>query len=357
MRLNRKTLTKELLGKHVVVVGGTTGLGLALCQEIVTAGASVTIIARGTRRKNDEDPFEHAKRRCSKYKKYDSQEILCLKADASSYEQLLEALRLANDSVGKPHWVINCAGVALPGYLRDQLPEIGSERTPEAESQIRSNYYTSLNLARAVSFLASCSPEASHTVSNPIGSPESYNYPSRIVFVGSVLSIVSFIGYSAYAASKYALKGLSDTLRSELLPFGVKVHICALGNIDTDAFERENELKPDVTKRIEGKSKPESPESVAACVLAGLLNDRYCITNDILGEVFRIGNNGIAPRPHSIAEVITFQLAHGEKVNMSLITPSLILLHKIISMPLIAIVLSECCRLIKKEVMQSEKRF
>lgn len=303
LRLDRKLLKKRLIGKHVIVVGGTSGLGLAISCEVVSAGASVSIIARGTKRSEADDPFENTKRKCLARKISDSQEVILFKADGSSYEQLVGALKLAYNDLGRPYWVINCAGVALPGYLRDQLPHIDLHHAPEAESQISSNYYTSLNLARAVTFLSSSAPELDSGHSDAFKDSSSPIYPSKIVFTGSVLSVMSFVGYSAYAASKYALKGLSDSLRSELLPYNVDVHICILGNIDTEAFVKEDRLKPSVTKLIEGKSTAQSPEYVASCVLAGLINNRYCITNEFLGEVFRMNGNNVAPRPNYISEV------------------------------------------------------
>ena len=45
----------------------------------------------------------------------------------------------------------------------------------------------------------------------------------QIVIVASAAAVVSFIGYSTYAPTKFALRGLADTLRNELLGFGVSV--------------------------------------------------------------------------------------------------------------------------------------
>jgi 3-dehydrosphinganine reductase len=47
----------------------------------------------------------------------------------------------------------------------------------------------------------------------------------QIIVVGSALSVVAFMGYSTYASTKHALRGLADTLRNELVGFGITVHI------------------------------------------------------------------------------------------------------------------------------------
>lgn len=49
----------------------------------------------------------------------------------------------------------------------------------------------------------------------------------RIVFIGSTLSLMSFVGYASYSPAKHALRGLADTLRSELLLYGIKVQVSA----------------------------------------------------------------------------------------------------------------------------------
>lgn len=134
------------------------------------------------------------------------------------------------------------------------------------------------------------------------GIPNTSGLPSRIVFVGSVMSILSFIGFSGYAgifcttfnyiASKYAIKGFSDAMRSELKPLGVKVHLYMPGNMSTPGFENENLTKPLITAQIEGDSQTISPKEAARFLLSSLMNERYYISNDILGELARISVNG-----------------------------------------------------------------
>jgi 3-dehydrosphinganine reductase len=48
----------------------------------------------------------------------------------------------------------------------------------------------------------------------------------QIVIVASAAAVVSFIGYSTYAPTKFALRGLADALRNEFLGFNVSVCAC-----------------------------------------------------------------------------------------------------------------------------------
>lgn len=81
----------------------------------------------------------------------------------------------------------------------------------------------------------------------------------RIVNISSISGFVGFPFFSAYAASKFALEGLSDSLRRELKPNGVAVSLIQPGNIDTDIWQtsisstqiREDDLSEDA-KRVYG---------------------------------------------------------------------------------------------------------
>lgn len=101
----------------------------------------------------------------------------------------------------------------------------------------------------------------------------------RIVFVSSTLGLMSFVGYSSYAPGKHALKGkdmthtflnpfsfllgLAETLRSELLLYGISVHCFFPCTIYTPGYEEENKTKPKITLKIEEADSGLQPEQVA----------------------------------------------------------------------------------------------
>lgn len=75
----------------------------------------------------------------------------------------------------------------------------------------------------------------------------------KIVFVSSMLGLLSFVGYSTYSPSKFAVRGLADTLRNELKRYGIEVHVFFPGNIDSPGFVTEVVTKQcidDITKTI-----------------------------------------------------------------------------------------------------------
>jgi 3-dehydrosphinganine reductase len=199
----------------------------------------------------------------------------------------------------------------LPAFAADQLPNKKGDRS-DAEWMMDVNYFSALYTLQAI--LKLCTGDVSDDKTVNAESLEVQEYacgikdvsylPERIVITGSVLSMITFIGFSSYAASKYALRALADTLRNEFVAFGTRVHFCMPGNMDTPGFELENLKKPKITAQIEGASSTVTAKQAAEFVLAGICNGRYAITNDVLGELARISTNGAAPRPNLVAEVV-----------------------------------------------------
>lgn len=61
---------------------------------------------------------------------------------------------------------------------------------------------------------------------------------ASIIFTGSVASVVGVKGYSAYAASKAAVRSLGRTLAAELAPRSIRVNVLSPGPIETPIFDR-----------------------------------------------------------------------------------------------------------------------
>ena len=62
--------------------------------------------------------------------------------------------------------------------------------------------------------------------------------PGRIAQMSSVSGSIGFPMLGAYCASKHALNGMSESLRRELLPFGIEVSVIAPGAIVTPIWEK-----------------------------------------------------------------------------------------------------------------------
>ena len=301
-RFKHKLLTRVVVGRRCIVTGASKGLGKAVAHELAAAGAHVVLVAR-----NSDVLVQTAEELRDQT---GNKHIHSYAVDLCDYKKTLAFVRLMVGEVGMPEWIVCNAGAATPGFIADQLPELRHHSNASvSEHMMNSNYLTSVNLIRAVLQMAKESSQPS-TATSICGLHPSHAaiLPERIVIVGSVLSLMSFVGYSAYAASKYAVRGLADSLRSEFIPLGIKVHSYFPANMDTPGFEQENKTKPQITADIEGTASTMSSKDAARLMLAGVLNERFMITNDYLGELIRIYANGTAPRPNIISESLALPL-------------------------------------------------
>lgn len=91
----------------------------------------------------------------------------------------------------------------------------------------------------------------------------------KICFVSSTLGYMSLIGYASYAPAKHALRGLADTLRSELQLYSIDVQIFFPCTMFTPGYEEENKTKPRITLKIEESDSGLTAEQAARSMLIG----------------------------------------------------------------------------------------
>ncbi|KAI9366169.1 hypothetical protein DFJ73DRAFT_788824 [Zopfochytrium polystomum] len=318
-------------GKHILVSGGSKGLGRSLAVRLAAAGARVFIAARGADRSSSLDlaaaEIAAAAAACKPRNAppYEIAPVATLVADLTDYSATVIAYARFVAAHGHPDWVLCSAGGSVPSFFADQLAGgVGGDDDP-AEWTMKVNYSTAFNLVRAVIGVSKWSSpslrrEAGKDVESPflvdgpttgtvaevsgLRSDRTIPLPSRILLVGSTVGLFSFVGYGSYSSSKFALRGLFESLRSELLPLGVSVHLYNPGNMDTPGHIVENLSKPEITSQIEGVSTAVSPDAAAAACLAGILNGRSQIANEMIGEIIRITGNGGVPRPNPVTEVL-----------------------------------------------------
>jgi short-subunit dehydrogenase len=82
------------------------------------------------------------------------------------------------------------------------------------------------------------------------------NRKGRIVNVSSIVGKFSFPGSSVYAASKYAVEGITDGLRIELAPFGIQVVAIRPGAIATEFGQVAEQMTGDLLATTDGDYRP-----------------------------------------------------------------------------------------------------
>jgi 3-dehydrosphinganine reductase len=249
--------------QHVLITGGSSGIGLALARQAAAAGARLSLIGR--------DPDKLAAASLSVREAAPATaRIVTVTTDVAHDADLVAAIRSAEAVHGPVDVLITSAGVAHPGYFED-LPVAVFERAMAV------NFFGTLYAVKAVT--PSMRARRSGT----------------IVLISSGAGLVGLFGYTAYAPSKFALRGLAESLRAELKPAGVGVTIVYPPDTDTPQLTEENQTKPEETKALTAAAGLWSAEAVARVTLAGVRRGRFQVTPGLQLTVLAWLHSLIAP--------------------------------------------------------------
>ncbi len=188
-------MTKEN-SKVWFITGASSGFGKAFAQYAVSQGYKVVATAR-------------RQEKLEQLAKAAPEQILPISMDVTKRAEIKNAVQKAIEKYGKIDVLINNAGYGIVGAL---------EETPEKElrSQMETNFFGAVAMTQEVlPYLRKQKNGA-------------------IVNVSSMGGNMSFGGFSAYSASKFALEGASEALAQEVAPFGIKTMIVEPGAFRTD---------------------------------------------------------------------------------------------------------------------------
>lgn len=177
------------------ITGASSGFGRAFAAHALAHGYNVVATARNV--STLQALVEQAPQR-----------VLALKLDVTDAAGVKGAMQAAVVRFGRIDVLINNAGYAIVGAL---------EETPEQELRavMETNFFGAMAVTQAV--LPILRRQRS----------------GAIVNISSLGGQLSFAGFSAYSASKFALEGASEALAGEMAPFGIKVLIVEPGAFRT----------------------------------------------------------------------------------------------------------------------------
>jgi 3-dehydrosphinganine reductase len=247
----------ELRGVHAIVTGGTQGIGLATARILASRGAHVSLIAR------DSDRLQQAAAAVGPRTEVAS-------ADVTDADAVTAAIAGLVAKQGPCDLLVTAAGSSHPGYIEALEVE-------DFRAQMDLNYFGTLHPIRAV-----------------LGSMLE-RQKGMIVGISSAAGLVGVFGFGAYAPSKYAVRGLMDTLRAEVGARGVFVACAFPPDTLTPGFETENLIKPVETAAVSAGVKPKLPEEVGAGIVRGIERDRHVITFDPQTALLARGGGLVAP--------------------------------------------------------------
>ena len=266
-------------GKVALVTGGSSGIGLAIARLLAQQGAHVWLVARR------KEILETALREVAAARLDPAQPCGIFSADISDATQAAAAIEHVSAQAGVPDLLVNAAGITHPGYVQDLSLEI-------FRSMMDVNYFGTVYITKAA--LPGMLKRGS----------------GHIINISSMGGFIGAFGYSAYGASKFAVRGFSDVLRSELKPLGIRVSIVFPSDTDTAQLAYEAPFKPPETKALAGKVKVMSPEVVAKITLQQAARGRYIILPGLENNLFYWLNGHLG---NAVYPVMDWMIARARK--------------------------------------------
>ncbi|MCY7375817.1 MAG: SDR family oxidoreductase [Pyrinomonadaceae bacterium] len=209
----RKRRQIDFANKVVLITGGSRGLGLVLARQFADAGAKVAICARDSAelQRAQEDLETHGA------------EVFQAVCDVRNQDAVNEFVEAVFNRFGQIDVLVNNAGVIQVGALENQTPK-------DFEDALRVHFWGAFYTMQAVI------PQMKRRGAG------------RIVNIASVGGKIAVPHLAPYCASKFALVGLSNAMRGELLKDNIYVTTVCPGLMRTGShinaiFKGKNQLE------------------------------------------------------------------------------------------------------------------
>jgi len=203
----------NLKNKKIVISAGASGIGWAIVKTCIAKGASVYLC----------DIDRKALNKIKKHPLY-NKHIFISEIDASNEIEVIDFFRLIKKKFKKLDVLINNIGIAGPTGTIEKLESREWENTLHVN--VNSHFYFS---KQAIPFLKK-------------------SKKSSIINISSGAGIMGFPLRSPYAASKWAIVGMTKTLAMELGKYKIRVNAICPGTIKGDRMKRVIRDKAKFTK-------------------------------------------------------------------------------------------------------------
>ena len=244
---------RDFKGRLVYIFGGSSGIGLNIAKGFSAEGARVVLLSRSTAK------LQSAVVEVKTAGKSGTQTAEYLEVDVTDYQNVSSVMSEGCKRFGVPDILINCAGRAAPQYF-EKIP------AEQFDETMKINMHGTWNTCKAAV-------------------PYMKEKGGWIVNTSSMAGFLGVFGYTDYAASKFAVMGFSEALRSELDQYSIGLSVLCPPDTDTPGFEAENKTKPAETKLISEGVRLMQPGDVAEIFLKELKKGRFVIVPGTSGKM------------------------------------------------------------------------
>ncbi|KAG7374418.1 short-chain dehydrogenase/reductase SDR [Nitzschia inconspicua] len=228
---------------HMIVVGGSSGIGLSIAQECARNGttAKVTILARNQDKLNQAKADIEETAKTASNSSVQVQAVSVSVTDYTAVEKIAHQLLGNNDKEKQPTKerviLFNCAGIPYTSEFETIPIDVYTKL-------VETNQLGAMYVTRA--FLP-------------------HMNQGCIVFCSSATGQLGVYGYTVYSSTKFALRGFAETLHAELMRSkpGVSVQIAFPVDTATPGYEVETKMMPAITKVLNANAGLSQPEDIA----------------------------------------------------------------------------------------------
>ncbi len=245
---------KDLHGKCAYITGGSSGIGLAVAKLLSGMGAHVAIFAR------DPEKLGKARTEIEHERRFPDQRFAAWVLDVTGNDEVIQTMKSIVNDFGSPDVLVSNAGISYPNYF-DRLS------ADHFDEVIRTNLYGTRNVIAALL-------------------PHMKQRGGSIVIVSSLAGLLGIFGYTAYSASKFALVGFAECLRSELKRYHIAVSVVCPPEVDTPLVDKEKETIPPETRLLKNLGGLLQPRTAAEAVVKAIRKKKFLIVPGLMAKFF-----------------------------------------------------------------------